>query len=186
MTVPNFLTFARLAATPVIVGLFFIDTGAARWAILILFVAAAATDYLDGWLARALGQDSDLGRLLDPIADKIMVAAVLLALVGFGPLGGIHLIPVVIILARELAVSGLREFLAERRIGAPVTKLAKWKTAAQMLSLALLLTGMTARASDLVMASGLALLWLAAGLTALTGWNYFRAGLATIKTKNDA
>lgn len=183
MTLPNFLTFARLAAVPLIVALFFVDSRPALWAVLVLFVAAAVTDYADGWLARALDQRSELGRLMDPIADKVMVATILLLLVGFQVVGGVHLIPAIVILARELAVTGLREYLAENRISTPVTKLAKWKTATQMVALTGLIAGLLL--GETVGAAGLVLLWAAGALTAITGWGYFRSGLAAAKGSHD-
>ena len=180
MNLPNLLTFARLAAVPLIVAMFYIDTSAARWIALMLFVAAAITDYLDGYLARLLDQHSDLGRLLDPIADKVIVAAVLVMLIGDGTIADVHLIAALIIFIRELAVAGLREFLAERQIAAPVTKLAKWKTAIQMIALALLIAATLTGPGSAIEILGLFAFWLAAALTAITGWTYFSAGLAAM------
>jgi len=177
LTIPNILTGARIAAIPLIVGLFFAGTGAAQWAILVLFIGAAITDFFDGWLARKLDQHSELGRLLDPIADKLMVAAVLIMMAGFGTVGQIHVIAIVAILARELAVTGLREFLAERAIQVPVTPLAKWKTAVQMVAITILLSHFVDPSGRLATV-GLVFLWLAAALTLITGWTYFRTGLS--------
>ena len=184
-TIPNMLTVARVLATPLIAVIFVVlDGPSAWWAAFVVFTVAALTDFLDGWLARKLNQVSAFGRMLDPIADKAMVAvagAVLTALYGVDPL---VLIPVALILLREVCVSGLREFLK----GAPimdVTLLAKWKTTAQLVAIgALFLAG--ALGSALVETAGLALLWIAAGLTIVTGWDYFRRGLAYIQAQEDA
>jgi cardiolipin synthase len=148
----------------------------------LLFAAAAITDYLDGRLARERLQLSDFGRMLDPIADKLLIGATLMALVGFGHLPGWGIYPAIVIMLREILVSGLREYLAEIRIGLPVTKLAKWKTGVQMVALGLLLLGGAgARIIGLGVLPmawiGGSLLWLAAVLTLVTGWDYLNAGL---------
>jgi cardiolipin synthase len=179
---PNILTLSRIAAIPVLVLLVAIS---APWADLlasILFGAAAITDYLDGRLAREMLQLSDLGRMLDPIADKLLIGATLMALVGFGHLPGWGIYPAIVIMLREILVSGLREYLAEIRIGLPVTKLAKWKTGFQMVALGLLLLGGAgARIIGLgwlpMAWIGGTLLWVAAALTLITGWDYLNAGL---------
>lgn len=179
---PNILTLSRIAAIPVLVLL--VALGAA-WADLLaslLFLVAAITDYLDGRLARERLQLSDFGRMLDPIADKLLIGATLMALVGFGHLPGWGIYPAIVIMLREILVSGLREYLAEIRIGLPVTKLAKWKTGVQMLALGLLLLGgggaQLIGLGFLPMAwIGGTLLWAAAGLTLITGWDYLNAGL---------
>ncbi|MBB4287425.1 CDP-diacylglycerol--glycerol-3-phosphate 3-phosphatidyltransferase [Roseospira goensis] len=178
-TLPNALTVARVLMIPAIMATFYLPGPEARWIAAGLFVIAALTDYLDGWLARALKVVSDFGRLLDPIADKLLVAAVLLMLAGFDRLSALSLVAAVVILFRELLVSGLREFLAERGIAMPVTTLAKWKTATQLVALPLLLLGDTARVAGLSMqVPGEVLLWIAAALTAQTGYVYLRQGLA--------
>ncbi len=179
---PNILTLSRIAAIPVIVLLVAV---AAPWADLlasIVFAAAGLTDYLDGKLARDRLQLSDLGRMLDPIADKLLVGATLMALVGFGHLPGLGIYPAIVIMLREILVSGLREYLAEIRVGLPVTKLAKWKTGVQMVALGLLLLSSTG--AQLIGLGwlpmgwiGATMLWTAAALTLLTGWDYLRAGL---------
>jgi cardiolipin synthase len=179
---PNILTLSRIAVIPVLVVLVAIS---APWADVVaasLFAAAGATDYLDGRLARERLQLSDLGRMLDPIADKLLVGATLMALVGFGHLPGWGIYPAIVIMLREILVSGLREYLAEIRIGLPVTRLAKWKTGVQMTALGLLLLGAAgARVIGLGMLPmgwiGGLLLWLAALLTLVTGWDYLNAGL---------
>jgi cardiolipin synthase len=179
---PNILTLSRIGAIPLLVLLVAVG---APWADLLaslLFAAAAVTDYLDGRLAREMLQLSDFGRMLDPIADKLLIGATLMALVGFGHLPGLGIYPAIVIMLREILVSGLREYLAEIRIGLPVTRLAKWKTGVQMLALGLLLLGTSGAhligLGWLPMAwIGGTLLWLAAALTLVTGWDYLNAGL---------
>jgi cardiolipin synthase len=171
----NILTLSRIAAIPLVVACFWLDGGWSQWLSMALFVIAGITDYFDGYIARRYHQISRLGRFLDPIADKLLVAAALLMLVDRGPLVGIHVLAALIILAREILVSGLREFLAELRVGLPVSQLAKWKTAVQMVAIALLLVG--DGASPLVTTLGLWAIWIAAGLTLITGYDYLRTGL---------
>jgi cardiolipin synthase len=177
---PNVLTLSRIAAIPVIIACFWLDGwmghDGARWVAASLFALASITDYFDGWLARRWQQISKLGRFLDPIADKLLVAAVLMMLCGVGTLRGVHILAALIILCREVLVSGLREFLAELRVGMPVSKLAKWKTAIQMVALTVLLVGDSG--PPWTMTAGLALLWAAAGLTLITGYDYLRSALA--------
>ncbi|MGB6270582.1 MAG: CDP-diacylglycerol--glycerol-3-phosphate 3-phosphatidyltransferase, partial [Pseudolabrys sp.] len=137
LALPNILTYARIAAVPVVVGLIFwqsIFDGPLwlRWVALAIFISAGVTDILDGYLARTWGQQSSLGRMLDPIADKLLVASCLLMLAAEDTIRGWSLLAAVIILCREILVSGLREYLAELRVGVPVTRLAKWKTTGQM------------------------------------------------------
>ncbi len=180
---PNALTFARIGLIPVIMVLLYVPTPEARWAAAGLFVLAAVTDYLDGWLARKLNVISDIGRVLDPIADKLLVAAVLVMLAGTGGLSAAALVAAVVILMRELLVSGVREFLAGRSIAMPVTTLAKWKTATQLVALPLLLVGDTASVAGIsLQGPGEVLLWIAAALTAQTGYIYMRQGLANMTT----
>jgi cardiolipin synthase len=154
------------------------DTNAARWIALALFVAAAITDFFDGYLARKWQQQSSLGRMLDPIADKVLVAVVLLVLAGSPILYGGHMWAAIIILSREVLVSGLREYLGELQVSVPVTKIAKWKTTVQLVAIGVLIAG---PAGDKIIPYltefGIALLWIAAGLTLYTGYDYFRAGL---------
>jgi cardiolipin synthase len=179
---PNVLTLSRIAAIPVLVLLVAIRAPLADLLAAILFTIAAITDYLDGRLARERPQLSDFGRMLDPIADKLLIGATLMALVGFGHLPAYGIYPAIVIMLREILVSGLREYLAEIRIGLPVTRLAKWKTGFQMVALGLLLLGRGG--ARLIHLSWLhtgfiggALLWIAAGLTLITGWDYLNAGL---------
>ena len=164
----NILTLSRIAAIPLVVACFWLDRGWSQWLSMSLFVAAGITDYFDGYFARRYHQISRLGRFLDPIADKLLVA-------DRGPLSGIHVLAALIILAREILVSGLREFLAELRVGLPVSQLAKWKTAVQMVAIALLLVGDAG--PPLVTTLGLWAIWIAAGLTLITGYDYLRTGL---------
>ena len=179
---PNVLTLSRIAAIPLLVLLVAVGTPWAAFAAALLFTAAAITDYFDGHFARERHQLSDFGRMLDPIADKLLIGATLMALVGFGHLPGLGIYPAIVIMLREILVSGLREYLAELRIGLPVTRLAKWKTAVQMAALGLLLLGGPgARFMGLgflpMNALGAILLWMAALLTLITGWDYLTAGL---------
>ena len=179
---PNVLTLSRIAAIPLLVALVALHRPDADLAACVVFTAAAVTDYLDGHFARTRQQLSDFGRMLDPIADKLLVGASLMMLAGEGRLSAIGIFPAVVILLREILVSGLREYLAQLRVGLPVTKLAKWKTGCQMAALGTLLAGDTsAHALHLqflpVSAIGEALLWIAALLTLVTGWDYLMAGL---------
>src|SRR6201994_4232508 len=179
---PNVLTLSRIAAIPLLVGLVASRYPVADFVACLLFSAAAITDYFDGRLARSRSQQSDLGRMLDPIADKLLVAAALMMLVGQGRLSGWGLYPAIVIMLREILVSGLREYLAAIRIGLPVTPLAKWKTGFQMGALGTLLAGdSSAQWLHLsfipVSTIGEAMLWVAAGLTLWTGWDYLTAGV---------
>ena len=179
---PNLLTISRIAAIPVLVVLVAFRTPTADFAACVVFSAAAITDYFDGRLARGRGQLTDLGRMLDPIADKLLVGATIMLLAGQGRLSAWGLYPALVILLREILVSGLREYLAGLRIGLPVTVLAKWKTGFQMGALGALLAG-TESAQLLhltflpVTLIGEAMLWVAAALTIWTGWDYLTAGL---------
>lgn len=179
---PNLLTLSRIAALPLLVALVALRMPAANLAACAVFSVAAITDYLDGRIARARRQQSSFGRMLDPIADKLLVGAALMMLAGEGRLPFGTLYPAVLIMLREILVSGLREYLAAVSVGLPVTSLAKWKTGMQMGALGTLLAGnSTAVLLHLgfipVDAIGAALLWLAAGLTLVTGWDYLMAGL---------
>jgi len=177
VSLPNLLTYARIVAVPAVVLCFYIPGDAGRIIALVIFVAAAITDFFDGYLARAWQQQSALGRMLDPIADKLLVAASLLVLVADGTIAGWSLWAAVIILSREILVSGLREFLGGVAVSVPVSRLAKWKTTFQMVALAFLLIGPAGEpAFAYTMEVGLSLLWLAAILTLYTGYDYFRAG----------
>jgi CDP-diacylglycerol--glycerol-3-phosphate 3-phosphatidyltransferase/cardiolipin synthase len=178
-SLPNVLTYGRVAAVPVVVALlFWPDEDWMRWAALGVFAAAGITDFFDGYLARAWAQQSSLGRMLDPIADKLLVGAVLFILAANRTLTGWHIWAGIVILCREILVSGLREYLAELRVPVPVSWVAKWKTTAQILALGFLIAG---PAGEKVLPGtiviGLVLLWSAAILTLYTGWDYMTAGL---------
>ena len=174
---PNLLTYGRLAAVPVVAAiLFWPHDDWARWTALAIYALAAITDFFDGYLARAWQQQSSLGRMLDPIADKLLVAAVLLMLSADGTIAKGSLWAAIVILCREILVSGLREYLAELRVPVPVTAVAKWKTTAQLFALGFLIAG---PAGDAVLPNtiviGTVLLWVAALLTLYTGWDYMKA-----------
>lgn len=179
MSLPNVLTYGRIAAVPALVAcLYFLTGDAARWSAFVLFVAAAITDWLDGYLARAWEQQSTLGAMLDPIADKLLVGAVLIMLVYDHTINGPSIWAAVIILSREILVSGLREFLAELNVKIRVSQLAKWKTTVQLVALAVLLAGpAAARIWPPAEPIGISLLWLAALLTLWTGYDYLKAGV---------
>jgi cardiolipin synthase len=177
LNLPNALTYGRVAAVPVVVALlFWPDQTWARMSALAIYILAAITDFFDGYLARAWSQQSSLGRMLDPIADKLLVAAVLLMLSADGVIMGASLWAAIIILCREILVSGLREYLAELRVPVPVTAVAKWKTTAQLVALGFLIVGPAGeRALPGVTIAGIVLLWIAAMLTLYTGWDYLKA-----------
>jgi cardiolipin synthase len=179
---PNVLTLSRIAAIPVVVVFAALRAAPADLAACAVFSVAAVTDYYDGKLARTRRQTSDFGRMLDPIADKLLVGAALMMLAGEQRLSYWGLFPAIVILLREILVSGLREYLAGIRVGLPVTPLAKWKTGFQMGALGTLLAGDSAatflRLPFLpVSAIGETMLWVAAVLTMMTGWDYLMAGL---------
>jgi cardiolipin synthase (CMP-forming) len=179
---PNLLTLSRIAAIPVLVVLAALRHPLGDLGACIVFSAAAITDYYDGKLARERQQTSNFGRMLDPIADKLLVGAALMLLAGMGRLTDFGLFPAIVILLREILVSGLREYLAGLAVGLPVTRLAKWKTGFQMGALGTLLAGDTA-ATVLYLSFlpvsliGEVMLWTAAALTMITGWDYLQAGL---------
>jgi cardiolipin synthase len=178
-SLPNLLTYGRIMAIPALVALLFWPRDDwLRWCALAIYVAAAVTDYLDGWIARAWSQQSAIGRMLDPIADKLLVCALLLMLVADGTIQSWSLWAAIVILCREILVSGLREFLAELKVSVPVSKVAKWKTTAQLLALGFLVAG---PAGDKVLPYntqiGIVMLWFAAILTIYTGLDYLIAGV---------
>lgn len=177
INLPNLLTLSRIAVIPVLVGLFYLPGDFARWVACLLFSAAGLTDYLDGRFARSSGQVSAMGRFLDPIADKLLVAAVILMLVAFDDIRGLVVLPALIILAREILVSGLREFLAALSVGVPVSRMSKWKTTLQMVALGFLIVGDAAPAWLPATLVGEVGLWVAALLTIVTGYDYLVTGL---------
>ena len=192
LSLPNILTYARIAAIPVVVGCVFAQSIMdgplwLRWVAVVVFIAAGVTDFLDGYYARIWGQQSAFGRMLDPIADKLLVASCLMMLAVDGTIRGAHVWAAIVILCREILVSGLREYLAELRVSVPVTKLAKWKTTVQLVAIGFLLAG---EAGDVVVPVvtqiGLSLLWISAIVTIYTGWDYFRAGVHHLIKEDEA
>ncbi|WP_457649947.1 CDP-diacylglycerol--glycerol-3-phosphate 3-phosphatidyltransferase [Profundibacter sp.] len=214
--VPNILTVIRLLAAPALAVMFlYFNTPWADWFALVLFISAALTDFVDGYLARAWKQESKFGAMLDPIADKAMVLIALLVIIGFSGVKAWILLPATMIFFREVFVSGLREFLGDKASKLKVTKLAKWKTTAQMIAIAVLFSqgifadrfveltqAMDQQMIDAILAGeqedlsgllwvqkgaaasyygGIALLWIAAGLTLITGWDYFVKALPYLK-----
>ncbi len=180
--IPNILTVGRILIVPFFVLAFYLPGSYGDLTALILFIVASFTDFLDGMLARLLGEESKLGELLDPIADKIIVATALILLVMDGTIRNYEVIAAIIILTREILISGLREFLAKGKIKLPVSNLAKLKTVLQMVSIALLLSGDTGNKiinfQDYnAQTIGIVLLWLSAALTLFTGYDYMRKGI---------
>jgi cardiolipin synthase len=173
-SLPNLLTLSRIAVIPLVVLLLYVPGPGAAWSAALLFTVACLTDWFDGYLARSWHQESPIGRFLDPIADKLLVSAVLFVLVAIGRLSGLSVFPALVILLREVLVSGLREYLAGVQVGLPVSRLAKWKTGIQMVAIGILVLGDAWH--DLLPPVGVAGLWLAAALTLVTGWDYLRAG----------
>ena len=185
-SIPNLLTYARILAVPLIVLCFYLEgqlrpTDWWRWTAFWIFVVASITDYFDGYIARRWKQTSNIGKMLDPIADKLLVSAVLLLLAFDRTIDKWSLWAAIIILCREILVSGLREYLAALKVSVPVTQLAKWKTTVQLIAIGFLLTG---PAGDKVIGYateiGITLLWISALITLYTGYDYFRAGLKHI------
>ena len=194
LSLPNILTYGRILAVPAIVACYMPGTYLGRWLALAIFIAASVTDFLDGYLARLWHQQSAIGRMLDPIADKLLVATTLILLASDNTVGEWSLIAAIIILVREVAVSGLREFLAEVRVSVPVTRLAKWKTTMQMVALGFLIagpagdklfSGVNVMGGEIGVISyiGLLLLWISALVTLYTGYDYFRAGIKHIMSE---
>lgn len=179
VNIPNMLTLFRIWTIPVIVFTFFFNNATAAWIGVALFILASISDYMDGYLARHLNQLSRFGRVLDPIADKLLIGSILIMLAYTARLGDYGIIPAVVILCREILVSGLREFLAEIKVGCPVTRLAKWKTACQMCSLPMLMVsepGFSGAFSNVFYYVGQCALWGAAVLTVMTGYDYWKSG----------
>lgn len=177
---PNILTLSRILAVPLFVILMWKATWIGYSAAFLLYCLAGITDYIDGYLARAQGTVSKLGIFLDPIADKIMVVSVIVMLIHNGQIVNWAVIPALVIILREIAVSGLREFLATACVSLPVSQLAKWKTALQMIALGALILGPSSGHwwPDLpAHIVGIICLWLAGILTLITGWDYLRVGL---------
>lgn len=177
LTLPNILTLSRIVAMPVMVLLLWRPQPGDYALSFGLYCLVAITDYFDGYLARAQGTVSKLGIFLDPIADKIMVATVIVMLIFTRAIDGPAIVAALVILVREIAVSGLREFLAELRVSVPVSQLAKWKTTFQLVALGALILSGAVPAAGWILWIGLFSLWTAAGLTVVTGWDYLRVGL---------
>lgn len=181
LTLPNILTYSRVLAVPLLVAALYWGGEDGRWVAFGVFAFASLTDFFDGWLARRWNQQSEMGRMLDPIADKLLVGAALMMLVYTGTISGWHVFAAILILCREILVSGLREYLAATQVSLQVTWLAKWKTTVQMLAIGILLAG---PAAELVIPGsivfGLMGLWVAALLTLVTGYDYLKSGLAHI------
>ncbi|HEY1606285.1 MAG TPA: CDP-diacylglycerol--glycerol-3-phosphate 3-phosphatidyltransferase [Allosphingosinicella sp.] len=178
LTLPNILTLSRIVAVPLLVLMLWPGGGWFGSALAFaLYCLMGITDYFDGYVARARGAVSRLGIFLDPIADKIMVASVILMLVFVHVIPGVHVVAALVILIREIAVSGLREFLAGLLVSVPVSRLAKWKTAFQFVSLGALILGGALPQWAWIHVFGIVALWAAAILTLVTGWDYLRTGL---------
>jgi cardiolipin synthase len=187
LSLPNLLTYARVVAVPALVLCFYLESNASRWFSFAVFILASISDFFDGYLARAWGQQSAIGRLLDPIADKLLVATALMLLVWSGTIGSWSLLAAIVILVREISVSGLREFLAGlKNVSVPVSTLAKYKTTMQMVAIGFLLIGPAGDrllryylTADLGIFTyvGLLLLWVSALITLYTGYDYFRASM---------
>jgi cardiolipin synthase len=177
-TLPNLLTMSRIVAIPLVILTFYLPPPVGPWLGCALFSLAGITDWLDGRLARAWSQQSELGRFLDPIADKLLVATTLFMLGVMGRFSQPTILPALVILCREIMVSGLREHLATLRVHMPVSRLAKWKTGIQMVAIGVLLVGDAGPTILPVRLTGETLLWLAAALTLVTGYDYLHAGLS--------
>ena len=182
LKIPNILTIGRIILVPILIGTFYLPGAMGDWIPFFIFILASFTDFLDGLLARLYKEESKLGELLDPIADKIIVAAALILLVMDGTIKNYEVIAAIIILTREILISGLREFLAKGKIKLPVSNLAKLKTVLQMVSIGLLLSGDTGNKiinfQDYnAQTIGIILLWLSAALTLFTGYEYIRKGI---------
>ncbi|MFH1803759.1 MAG: CDP-diacylglycerol--glycerol-3-phosphate 3-phosphatidyltransferase [Pseudomonadota bacterium] len=178
--IPNLLTLSRIVVIPALVASFYLDGPLSNWLGFALFAFAGVTDFFDGYLARSMNVVSPMGRFLDPIADKLLVAAALMMMVAFDRISGLTVLPAVIIMCREILVSGLREHLAELKVPLPVTVLAKWKTTAQILAIGFLLVGEASPALIPSILIGDILMWLAGLVTVQTGYIYLRTGLKHI------
>tara|TARA_Y100000590_G_C15548218_1_gene949844 strand:- start:507 stop:1076 length:570 start_codon:yes stop_codon:yes gene_type:complete len=179
LKIPNILTIGRIILVPIFIGTFYLPGAMGDWIPFFVFVLASFTDFLDGLLARLYKEESKLGELLDPIADKIIVASALVLLIMNDTVKNYEVIAAIIIMIREILISGLREFLAKVQIAVPVTKLAKFKTFIQMFAIAILLTGESGNkiisfGEYNAQSIGIVLLWLAAFLTIYTGYDYIR------------
>ena len=186
LNIPNILTLSRIAVIPLVMVLFYMQTKVSLWSALALFTLGGITDFFDGYLARRWNMMSAFGRFLDPIADKLLVASMLIVLAAFDRLENLWTIPAVIIMMREMLIAGLREFLGPHRIILPVSRLAKWKTTSQMVSMGFLIMG--GHGDVLVphtMLIGHIGITIAAILTVVTGWDYMKKGIAAINDMDD-
>ncbi|MDR2794724.1 MAG: CDP-diacylglycerol--glycerol-3-phosphate 3-phosphatidyltransferase [Holosporaceae bacterium] len=181
---PNLLTVSRVFFIPFIILCFYMEGFWAHLSATLLFIMACITDFFDGYLARQWKQVSAFGRFMDPVADKLLVSTTLLMLSGFGVIDGLHLVGASIILAREIMVSGLREFMSEMQMKVPVTKYAKWKTGMQMLSITCLLSSPMFPEIIEMKDIGVVALWLAVIMTVFTGARYLKFGI--VKMANNA
>ena len=182
LKIPNILTIGRIILVPILIGTFYLPGALGDWIPFFIFILASFTDFLDGLLARLYKEESKLGELLDPVADKIIVSAALVLLVMNDTIRDYEVIAAIIILIREILISGLREFLAKSKISMPVTGLAKFKTFVQMFAIAILLTGESGNSivgfQDYnAHTIGIILLWLSAFLTLYTGYDYVKKGI---------
>jgi CDP-diacylglycerol---glycerol-3-phosphate 3-phosphatidyltransferase len=182
-TLPNLLTLSRILAMPLVVATFYLPAPSGPWIGCGVFAVAGFTDWLDGKLARAWQQQSEWGRFLDPIADKLLVSGILLMLTAMQRISAAAVLPALVILCREILVSGLREHLAGLRVKVPVTKLAKWKTTIQMLAIGVLLIDESGPAFLHIKFIGEGLLWVAAAFTLVTGYQYLRAGISHVNVE---
>lgn len=186
LNIPNILTLSRIAVIPVVMILFYMQTRVSLWCALALFTLGGITDFFDGYLARRWNMMSAFGRFLDPIADKLLVASMLILLAAFDRMPGLWSIPAVLIMMREMLIAGLREFLGPHRIILPVSRLAKWKTTSQMVAMGFLIMG--GHGEELVphnLLIGQIGITIAAALTVITGWDYMKKGLAAIQDMDD-
>ena len=183
---PNLLTLFRIAVIPAMVAMLYLESSVGNLIACGLLTIAGITDFLDGYIARVTGQQSAFGRFLDPVADKLLVAAALLMMVAFGHVQGLTILPALVILCREIMVSGLREYLGQLKVGVPVSQLAKWKTTLQMVAIAILMVGDAGLSSIPIHTIGEYGLWLAAILTIVTGYDYLRAGLRHMEREDAA
>ncbi len=186
INLPNLLTLFRIAVIPGLVVLFYLESTVASWLACGLFTLAAITDFFDGYIARVTRQQSAFGRFLDPVADKLLVSSALLMMVAFGQISGLVILPALVILCREITVTGLREYLAGLRVSLPVSQLAKWKTTLQMVAIAVLIIGDNGPWGIPLVEIGEVGLWAAAILTIVTGYDYLRAGLRHIDREDSA
>ena len=180
---PNILTLLRIALIPVVIFLFYLQNQTGHYIAAAIFILACITVYLDGYFARTYDQTTNFGRFLDPVADKLLICSTLLLLVGFDHIKGLSLIPAIIILCREILVSGLREFLSETHLSMPVTTFAKWKTGLQMTALSILIIAKPDYGIFSLANAGLAGLWIAAALTLVTGYDYMKTGLKMVSSR---